>query len=81
MKYLGSSDKSIEVILRGDLENILMPEENGKALMDYLTSGDVGSHVMITDLNGEKLVVNKNDIRIIKENKNINYEIDWNTVR
>lgn len=62
MKQLGSSEyKQVKVILRDD--NIIMPAETGTKLMEYLTSNNTSSHVMITDVTGNQIVVNKSDIR------------------
>ena len=41
---------------------IIIKKEKGLALMDYLIKSDIGSHVMITDVNGMQVVLNKNII-------------------
>lgn len=41
---------------------IIIKKEKGLALMDYLIKSDIGSHVMITDINGKQVVLNKNII-------------------
>lgn len=55
----------VQVQLRGDNENVRMPASNGVRLMSDLTEGDTGSHVWITDINGNDRVINKSDIRQI----------------
>lgn len=43
-----------------------MPADTGEKLMQYLTSDNSSSHVMITDTKGNKQVVNKFDIKKIQ---------------
>lgn len=61
MQLLGSNGNTVKVTLRDEV--IEMPEESGLRLMTYLTSDNTSSHVMITSINGDKTVINKNDIR------------------
>lgn len=62
MEQLDSSNyEKIKVTVRDEV--IIMPVATGLKLMDYLTRDNTGSHVMITDLDGNQTVVNKHDIR------------------
>lgn len=54
-------ENHITVTLRD--ESIKMPFSNGIKLMGYLTSDNTSSHVMLTTIDNEQIVVNKNDIR------------------
>ena len=54
-------ENHITVTLRD--ESIKMPFSNGVKLMEYLTSDNTSSHVMLTTIGNEQIVVNKNDIR------------------
>lgn len=56
--------KSVEVYIRGD-EVITMSPDKGLALMDYLTKGNSGSHVMLTDLDGSVIVISRHEIKSI----------------
>ena len=52
-------------------EVIEMPKDSGMRLMEYLVSDNAGSHVMITDISGSQVVVNKNDIRKVSPDGDI----------
>lgn len=67
---MSSLDSNVTVFLKD--ESIVMPADSGKALMNYLTSENGSSHVMITDVNGIQTVVNKFDIRKVSVNKQNN---------
>lgn len=56
--------KTVTVKLKD--ENIVMAHSNGSRLMEYLTGENSSSHVMITKLNGDTVVVNKHDIKKIE---------------
>lgn len=43
-----------------------MPNEQGKKLMHYLTQPDIGSHVMVTTIEGEEVLLNKHEIKNVK---------------
>lgn len=79
MKYLASKNQNIEVVLRDSV--IIMPRDKGENLMDYLTGEEVSSHVMITDIDGNKIVVNRHDIRRISpERASETEDIDWEKI-
>lgn len=62
MQQLNSSNyDSVSVVLKD--ETITMPAGNGSKLMEFLTTDNNSSHVMITDIGGNKVVVNKFDIK------------------
>ena len=62
MQQLASNNyETVNVQLRD--KTIIMPADKGYMLMEYLTSDNTSSHVMITDITGVQTVVNKNDIR------------------
>lgn len=46
-------------------ETVVLPPDSGVRLMQYLTSDNVSSHVMLTDTSGVQIVVNKHDIKKI----------------
>ena len=69
MQQLGSNDRTVKVTLRDEV--IEMPEDTGLRLMAYLTSDNTSSHVMITDIHGEQVVLNKNDIRKVSPHDQI----------
>lgn len=74
MQLLGSNDRTVKVTLRDEV--IEMPEDTGLRLMAYLTSDNASSHVMITDIHGEQVVLNKNDIRKVSRNEFGDEQID-----
>lgn len=57
--------ESVEVHIRGDATTITMPAQKGSALMDYLTKDSAGSHVMLTDTDGNIITVSKHEIKKI----------------
>lgn len=69
MQLLGSNDRTVKVTLRDEV--IEMPEDTGLRLMTYLTSENSSSHVMITDIHGVQVVLNKNDIRKVSPHDQI----------
>ena len=56
--------EDVTVSLRGD-ETIRMTADKGLALMNYLTQDNVGSHVMITDVDGTVVVISRHEIKKI----------------
>lgn len=72
MHQLASSNFQNVIVQLRD-ETITMPATNGTKLMEYLTSDNASSHVMITDTQGTQFVVNKNDIRRISPVKKPSY--------
>ena len=75
MQLLGSNNgNTVKVTLRDEV--IEMPEESGLRLMNYLVSDNTSSHVMITDVNGDQTVINKNDIRKVSRNEFGDEQID-----
>ena len=62
MQSLNSKNySSVQVHLKD--QTITMPADKGAALMQFLTSENNSSHVMITDTQGTQTVVNKFDIK------------------
>lgn len=68
MQQLASNQYETVTVTTRD-ETIKMPADSGLRLMKYLTSDNPSSHVMITTVNGEQVVVNKNDIRKVSPTK------------
>lgn len=62
MQQLASNNFEKVVVQLRD-ETITMPADKGSMLMQYLTGDNISSHVMITDVTGVQIVVNKSDIR------------------
>lgn len=57
--------ESVEVYIRGEDKTITMPAQKGSALMEYLTKDSAGSHVMLTDTDGNIITVSKHEIKKI----------------
>lgn len=57
--------ESVEVYIRGEDKTVTMPAQKGQSLMDYLTKDSAGSHVMITDTEGNVITVSKHEIKKI----------------
>lgn len=64
MHQLNSNNYETILVITRD-ETITMPADKGTKLMQYLTSDNPSSHVMVTDIQGVQVVLNKNDIRKI----------------
>lgn len=86
MQLLDSNNyQSVTVEFRD--ETVTMPVDTGLKLMEYLTSDNAASHVMLTDTEGVQVVVNKHDIRRVspvpaRNNTDLTkLEIDWSKVR
>jgi len=53
----------VTVTFRDDLDNkFVMPRSTGDKLMEYLSSGSAGRHVILTDINGIKKTVHTSEI-------------------
>ena len=62
MHQLNSKNYTTVQVITKD-ETIIMPGDKGSALMHYLTQETAGSHIMVTDIKGNQIVINKFDIK------------------
>lgn len=61
-----SSKPLNHVMVKTPEETYAMPNEQGKKLMHHLTQPDIGSHVMITTVEGDEVLLNKHEIKNVK---------------
>jgi hypothetical protein len=66
MQQLASKNfQSVDVYIKGEDKSITMSPDKGYALMEYLTEPNGGSHVMITNLDGSIITLNRYEIKKI----------------